>query len=190
TRTGTLGLGSPQSAVPSPDDTIAAIATAPGEGGIGIVRLTGPEARAILGHLFRPANSGAALESHRLGYGHIREPDGGRVVDEVLVAFMRAPRTYTREDLVEINAHGGPLVLRRILDLTLAAGARAAGPGEFTLRAFLNGRIDLAQAEAVMDLVAAQTDAQLRHAAESLGGRLSGAIRAARAAVPGLVAYP
>jgi tRNA modification GTPase len=179
----------PQSAVHSPDDTIAAIATAPGEGGIGIVRLSGAEARAILGHLFRPANSGAALESHRLVYGHIVEPEGARVVDEVLVAFMRAPHTYTREDLVEINAHGGPLVLRRILDLTIAAGARAAGPGEFTLRAFLNGRIDLAQAEAVMDLVAAQTDAQLRHAAESLGGRLSDAIRAVRADILDVMAY-
>src|SRR5207245_6010947 len=118
-----------QSLVLSTDDTIAAIATAPGEGGIGIVRLSGPDSRTILDRLFRPAHPGATLESHRLVYGHLVEPESGRVVDEVLVTFMRAPRTYTREDLVEINAHGGPLLLRRILDLTLAAGARGADAG-------------------------------------------------------------
>ncbi|MBC7237747.1 MAG: tRNA uridine-5-carboxymethylaminomethyl(34) synthesis GTPase MnmE, partial [Chloroflexi bacterium] len=136
------------------DDTIAAISTPLGQGGIGIVRLSGPEALAIARRLFRPADPTwkQGPESHRLYYGHIVHPESGAVVDEVLVAAMRAPRTYTRQDVIEINAHGGPIPLREILELCLASGARLAQPGEFTLRAFLNGRLDLAQAEAVADL--------------------------------------
>ncbi|HEY7779051.1 MAG TPA: hypothetical protein VIC85_02455, partial [Ktedonobacterales bacterium] len=129
-------------------DTIAAIATPPGTGGIGIVRVSGPDAFAIGHALFRPARGSSGGDwtptSHLLTYGHVADPTTDEPVDEVLAAFMRAPHTYTREDVVEINAHGGPLALGRILALALAAGARAARPGEMTLRAFLNGRLDLA----------------------------------------------
>jgi tRNA modification GTPase len=166
------------------DDTIAAIATPPGAGGIGIVRVSGPEAFSVGMALFRPATSSGANDeppsSHLLTYGHVFDPDSGEVVDEVLAAFMRAPRTYTREDVVEINAHGGPLVLRRILELVLAAGARSARPGEMTLRAFLNGRLDLAQAEAVMALINAETDSGRRLALLQFQGALSERVRAAR----------
>ncbi|MFZ5590798.1 MAG: tRNA uridine-5-carboxymethylaminomethyl(34) synthesis GTPase MnmE [Bacillota bacterium] len=158
-------------------DTIAAIATAPGEGAIGIVRLSGPRAVDIAGRIFRPGKRPDAPpwqpQSHRIYYGHIIDPDSGRVVDEVLVAVMLAPRTYTREDVVEINCHGGLTPLRHVLELVLAQGARLAGPGEFTRRAFLNGRIDLAQAEAVIDIIRARTGAALRLAVQQLGGGLS-----------------
>ncbi|HKT38764.1 MAG TPA: tRNA uridine-5-carboxymethylaminomethyl(34) synthesis GTPase MnmE, partial [Ktedonobacterales bacterium] len=165
------------------DDTIAAIATPPGVGGIGIVRLSGPEAFAVGLRIFRPAHPLAEAESppsHQLLYGHAVAPTSDTVIDEVLAAFMRAPRTYTREDVVEISAHGGPLVLRRILELALAAGARTAQPGEMTLRAFLNGRVDLAQAEAVMALINAETDAGHRLALRQLQGELSAQVAQAR----------
>lgn len=152
------------------DDTIAAIATAIGAGGIGIVRLSGPDALSILRQLFRPERS---FVPRTLAYGHIIDPATGEVVDEVLAAWMPAPHTYTCQDVVEIDGHGGPAPLRRILDLCLQHGARLAGPGEFTLRAFLNGRIDLAQAEAVADMVEAKTEAGLRIAVDQLDGRLS-----------------
>jgi tRNA modification GTPase len=170
-------------------ETIAAIATPPGQGGVGIVRLSGPHAFAIGRALFRPgrapredsSDAGSPLPSHQLTYGHVVDPGTGEVVDEVLAAFMRAPHTYTREDVVELDAHGGPLLLRRILGLALAAGARAARPGEMTLRAFLNGRIDLAQAEAVMALIQAESEAGLRLAQRQLAGALSARIAGARA---------
>jgi tRNA modification GTPase len=162
----------------SVDDTIAAIATPVGSGGIGIVRLSGPQARSILALIFRPARPLVPLQ---LTYGHILDPQRGQTVDEVLVAYMPAPRTYTRQDVVEIDCHGGPVPLRRVLELCLAYGARLAGPGEFTLRAFLNGRIDLAQAEAVADVVAAKTEAGLRMAVAQLDGRLSSEIQGIRA---------
>jgi len=165
-----------QRAKTSLDDTIAAIATPVGSGGIGIVRLSGPEARAILARVF--AGDTVPL---RLTYGHVVDPASGETVDEVLAVYMPAPRTYTRQDVVEIDCHGGPVPLRRVLDLCLAHGARLAGPGEFTLRAFLNGRIDLAQAEAVADMVAAQTDAGLRLAVAQLDGHLSDRFQAVRA---------
>jgi len=176
--------GTPTSS-PETDDTIAAIATPPGVGGIGIVRISGPDAFRIGTALFRPAQSGAGLPppSHLLTYGAVADPDSGEIVDEVLAAFMRAPRTYTCEDVVEIDAHGGPLVLRRILELALAQGARAARPGEMTLRAFLNGRLDLAQAEAVMALIAAESEAGRRLAVRQLQGELSTRVQAARAHV-------
>lgn len=165
------------------DDTIAAIATPPGIGGIGVVRLSGPDAFAVGLRIFQPAHplaEGEAPPSHLLLYGHVVDSASGAVVDEVLAAFMRAPRTYTREDVVEISAHGGPLVLRRILGLALAAGARSAQPGEMTLRAFLNGRVDLAQAEAVMALINAETDAGHRLALRQLQGELSAEVGRAR----------
>jgi tRNA modification GTPase len=165
-------------------DTIAAIATPPGAGGVGIVRLSGPRAFGIGRALFRPARpprDDDAPPSRLLTYGHVVDPAGGEVVDEVLAAFMRAPHTYTREDVVEMDAHGGPLLLRRILALALAAGARAARPGEMTLRAFLNGRLDLAQAEAVMALIQAESAAGLRLAMRQLSGDLSARVHAAQA---------
>jgi len=126
-------------------DTIVAISTPIGEGGIGIVRISGNDACRIVTQFFTPE-----LEDHRLVYGHITDPQTNEVVDEVLVSFMAAPRTYTREDIVEINCHSGHLPLQYILSLALRYGARLAQPGEFTLRAFLNGRIDLTQAESVI----------------------------------------
>ena len=172
------------------DDTIVALSTPAGQGGIGIVRLSGPESRAILRALFvAPDGAASRFASHRLYHGHIVDPDTGRRVDEVLAVYMRAPRTYTRQDVVEIDCHGGAAALRAVLALCLAAGARAAGPGEFTLRAFLNGRIDLAQAEAVRDVVAAQTGASLRVAVAQLGGRLSQRVAALRRLLVEALAY-
>lgn len=168
------------------DDTIAAIATPIGVGGIGIVRLSGPAALPILKQLFRPPRP---FTPRTLTYGHIVEPASGRVVDEVLAVWMPAPHTYTRQDIVEIDAHGGPAPLQRILDLCLQHGARLALPGEFTLRAFLNGRIDLAQAEAVADLVEAKTQAGLRLAVEQLDGRLSQQVRRVRERLLGVLAW-
>ena len=171
------------------NDTIAAIATPPGIGGIGVVRVSGAEAFAIvLPLLRRPKGNTDVPPSHLLTYGQIVDPISQEILDEVLVAFMRAPRTYTCEDVVEIQGHGGPLVLRRILRLVLAQGARMANPGEFTLRAFLNGRLDLAQAEAVMDLIGAQTEVGQRLAMQQLRGRISAQVQDGRRNVLGVVA--
>lgn len=182
----------------STNDTIAAIATPPGIGGVGMVRLSGPEALSIALRMFRrPAQAGWKTggtpdpwqpESHRLYFGQAIQPRTGQVLDEVLLAYMRGPRSYTAEDVVEFQAHGGPLVLRRILDAALGEGARLANPGEMTLRAFLNGRIDLAQAEAVMDLIGARTDEGLQLAVGQLQGRLSAQVSAARQDVLGVLA--
>jgi tRNA modification GTPase len=172
------------------DETIAAIATPPGAGGIGIVRISGTEAFAIGLRLFRAADHAyreTPPPSHLLTYGQAVDAATGETVDEVLAAFMRAPRTYTREDVVELHAHGGPLVLQRILALALAAGARAARPGEMTLRAFLNGRLDLAQAEAVMALINAESDAGRRLALRQLHGALSDRVATARSGAAGAV---
>jgi tRNA modification GTPase len=164
-------------------ETIAAIATPPGLGGVGIVRVSGPDAFAIGRRLFRPT-SGRAEEpvSHLLTYGSIIDPATDEPLDDVLIAFFRAPHSYTGEDAVEINAHGGPLILQRILAVILALGARAARPGEMTLRAFLNGRIDLAQAEAVLALINAETDAGRRLAYRQLRGEVSARVQSAREA--------
>src|SRR6266851_4726273 len=171
------------------NDTIAAIGTPPGFGGIGVVRVSGPEAfPLVLPLLRRPGGNTDLPPSHLLTYGHIIDPTTHETLDEVLVAFMRAPHTYTREDVVEIQGHGGPLVLQRILRLLLAQGARMANPGEFTLRAFLNGRLDLAQAEAVMDLISSQTEAGHRLAMQQLRGRISEQIQNARHTVLSILA--
>ena len=167
------------------DDTIAAIATPVGEGGIGIVRLSGPQSASILHRIFVPGRATRAprdsrLESRRLIYGHVIVPESGETVDEVLAVFMAAPWTYTKEDVAEIHCHGGVVPLRRCLELVLGCGARLAQPGEFTLRAFLNGRIDLAQAEAVLDVVRAKTEASLRIAMGQLEGRTSEPVRSIR----------
>jgi tRNA modification GTPase len=154
------------------DDTVAAIATPAGVGGIGVVKISGPSAWAIGERLFQRARVPKSLHSHRLYHGHIVEPETGRPVDEVLTSFMRAPHTYTREDVVEINCHSGMAVLERILELVLRSGARLAEPGEFTRRAFLNGRIDLTQAEAVLEVIRSKTRRSLDLAGEQLRGAL------------------
>lgn len=158
------------------NDTIAAIATPPGKGAIGIVRVSGPLSEQIAVKLFRPAKKSSSLASHRFCFGRILNPKDGRFIDEAMVAFMRGPKTYTREDCIEIQVHGGTLVLREVLDAVLSLGARLAQPGEFTLRAFLNGRIDLPQAEAVLDLVEARSASALRVARQQLQGDLSKAV--------------
>ncbi len=171
-------------------DTISAIATAPGEGSIGIVRLSGNKAIDIGDNLFRGINGGRinAVCSHQAVYGHIIEPNSAKIVDEVLVLVMRAPRSYTKEDVVEIHCHGGQASIKKVLDLTLQSGARLADPGEFTKRAFLNGRLDLAQAEAVIDIIRAKTDASLRMAVGHLTGSLSGKIRGLRQEILRMIA--
>lgn len=163
-------------------DTICAVSTPPGEGGIGIIRVSGSNAVLIASGIFRPhTESGPALgASHTLRYGHVVDPVTNELVDEALVSVMRAPATYTREDVVEINCHGGMVPLWRTMSLLVTAGARQAEPGEFTKRAFLNGRIDLAQAEAVMDIIRAKTDLALRAANEQLLGGLSAEISVLR----------
>ncbi len=170
-------------------DTIAALATPVGTGGIGIVRLSGPRAVAIAARLFHPRRPAPPpWPSHRLMLGAIVDPDTGELVDEVLLALMRAPHSYTREDVVEINCHSGYAVLHRLLGLVLSQGARLAAPGEFTLRAFLSGRIDLTQAEAVLELVQARTDASRRVAATHLGGVLGQEIQRLRGSVLDMLA--
>ena len=154
------------------DDTITAIATPVGTGGIGIIKISGPHAWAIGRQLFHQPKSQKVIQSHHLYHGHITEPETGKTVDEVLISFMRGPTTYTREDVVEINCHSGLSVLDRILELVIRAGARLAEPGEFTRRAFLNGRIDLTQAEAVLDLINSSTKRSLHLASEHLRGGL------------------
>jgi len=164
------------------DDTIAAIATPLGVGGLAVIRLSGSQALAIADRCFRPAGEAAprpsAAASHTLHFGHIVRD--GQTVDEALLAVMRAPRTFTREEVVEITCHGGLLPAQMVLATVLASGARLAAPGEFTLRAFLNGRIDLAQAEAVVDLIHSRTELALRAANEQLAGRLSRRVAALR----------
>jgi tRNA modification GTPase len=152
------------------NDTIAAIATPAGPGGIGIVRLSGPQAREIAGRIFLPRNPIRELQSHRLYLGHLVDPATGSVIDEVLLSVMKGPFSYTREDVVEINSHSGLLLLSKILEITIRTGARLAKPGEFTFRAFLNGRIDLTQAEAVMDLIHSRSEKGLLLAAREMQG--------------------
>ena len=155
------------------DQTIAATATPLGHSGIGIVRISGPDCLAISHTIFRPAKTSHPLQSHRLCYGEVIDPSDGHTVDEALVVYMRAPLTYTREDCLEIQAHGGMTVLQEILDIILKQNVRLARPGEFTLRAFLNGRIDLPQAEAVADIIQAKSHKSLELARRQLCGRLS-----------------
>jgi tRNA modification GTPase len=168
------------------DDTIVAIATPPGRGGIGVVRLAGPEARAIAAPMLRLKHE---LEAGRAVFGELVEPGSaeapfgelgtgvsaphGNRIDEVVVTYFQKPHSYTTDDIIEISAHGSPVVLRHIVELSLAAGARLAEPGEFTMRAFLNGRLDLTQAEAVRDLIDSQTLFQAKVAAQQLEGALS-----------------
>ena len=167
-------------------DTIAAIATPIGSSGIGIIRISGTHSLPIALQLFRlphryQSSEGApvsnlVIPAYQLKYGHICNPDTGNIVDEVLISFMKAPKSYTREDVVEIQSHGGPIVQRKILEAVLHCGARLAEPGEFTKRAFINGRIDLSQAEAVAEVISAKSDAALQIATNQLAGQMTSAI--------------
>jgi tRNA modification GTPase len=157
---------------PREEETIAAISTPFGESGIGIVRISGPLAEPIAKKLFKPKKNQSYFISHHFHYGEIIDPKNGNPIDEVLTVLMKSPKTYTREDIVEIHCHGGYFILQKILELLLEQGARVAEPGEFTRRAFLNGRIDLTQAEAVIDLIRAKTMASLEIASQQLRGVL------------------
>jgi len=155
-------------------DTIAAISTPPGEGGIGIVRLSGDEALDIAEKVYKLGDKRLSDQpSHTIHYGNVYHPKTDEKLDEVMVTVMKAPKTYTREDIVEINTHGGVLVTNKVLQAVLGAGGRLAEPGEFTQRAFLNGRVDLSQAEAVMDVIRAKTDSAMHNAMSQLDGNLS-----------------
>lgn len=155
-------------------DTIVAISTPFGESGIGIVRTSGKESFKIAKSIFRPFQKKkfSQLKDHSINYGWIFDPKNKNIVDEVLLSILKAPRTYTREDMIEINCHGGWLTLKNTLDLVISFGARLANPGEFTLRAFLNGRIDLTQAEAVLDIIRARNDLALKASLHKLKGNL------------------
>ena len=161
------------------DDTIAAIATPPGEGGIGIIRISGEKSKKILEKIFKSA-SGCEIVSRKMTYGHIVEPESENIIDEVLAVYMKGPKTYTAEDTVEINCHGGIIPLRKTLEVVLSCGARMAEPGEFTKRAFLNGRLDLSQAEAVIDVINARTDKSFDVAMQQLEGKFSERIKRIR----------
>ena len=160
-------------------DTIAAISTPLGEGAIGIVRLSGTDSFAIAQKIFKGKDL-SKVASHTLNYGHIIDPDKNEILDEVMVGAMRSPKTFTREDIIEINTHGGIAVTNEILQLVIREGARLAEPGEFTKRAFLNGRVDLTQAEAVMDIIRAKTDKAMNIAVKQLDGSLSDLINNTR----------
>jgi tRNA modification GTPase len=156
------------------EDTIAAIATPIGEGGVAIVRVSGPDAERVAKEIFlRSGGRNGHLRSHTLHHGVVRKPETGEILDEVLLTLMRKPRSYTGEDVVEVHCHGGPFVVRQVLELILSRGARHAEPGEFTKRAFLNGRMDLAQAEAVLDLIRARTEKSAQLALQHTRGQLS-----------------
>ncbi len=155
------------------EDVIAAIATGAGEGGIGIVRISGDDVLDVLSRVYIGSQKPESFESHTIHYGHIVHPDNQSVIDEVLVSFMRAPKSYTAENTVEINCHGGRVALNAVLDVVINAGARLANPGEFTMRAVENGRIDLSQAEAVLNIINAKTERSLRYAEKQLAGGLS-----------------
>jgi len=174
-------------ALPLEGGTIVAISTPYGVGGIGIVRISGPDAEKTADQIFQPKTPPERFPSHRFTYGHVCDPRDDSVVDEALMVVMRAPNTYTREEVVEIHCHGGAVPVRRVLDLVVAQGVRLAEPGEFTRRAFMNGRIDLVQAEAVADIVEAKSATALRFAQRQLDGNLSGEILGAQEALKGLL---
>lgn len=164
-------------------DTITSISTPMGEAAIGIVRLSGPQAVEIADKLYKGKHLLNDVPSHTINYGHIIDPESKEVVEEVMVSVLRAPKTFTREDIIEINCHGGILTINRVLELTMTYGARMAEPGEFTKRAFLNGRIDLSQAEAVMDFIRSKTDRASKVAMNQIEGRLSDLIKKQRQSI-------
>src|SRR5947207_3395137 len=169
-------------------DTIAAISTPPGEGAIALVRVSGADAVAIADKIFRGKEKPSRFASHVQHFGEIFDA-AGKLIDQVMLSIHRAPASYTGEDLIEISCHGGMLVSARVMEACLCAGSRGARPGEFTERAFLNGKMDLTQAEAVIDLIRAKTDLALRSATEQLEGRLGQKIRKIRDALVDLVAH-
>lgn len=171
------------------EDTIAAISTPVGTGGIGIVRVSGKDAFSIAEKVFIGKKPFGKIKSHSMSYGRIVDPDSGEVIDEVLISRMNAPNTYTKEDIVEINCHGGLINLRLILELIIRLGSRLSDPGEFTKRAFLNGRIDLSQAEAVIDIINASSDKGAKAAVVQLEGALSEKIRSYREKLIKLMAH-
>jgi tRNA modification GTPase len=171
------------------DDTIAAIATSIGQSGIGIVKVSGPEALVIAHQVFHPAGKTDIFKPYHLHYGYIVEPSSQTAIDEALVVYMPKPHSYTRQDVIEIQAHGGIVSLQRILQVVLSLGARPAEAGEMTLRAFLNGRLDLAQAEAVLDIIEAKTEAALRVANEQLNGGLSAQVSVVRSTLLDTLAF-
>ena len=168
-------------------DTIAALATPAGAGGIAVIRISGPDAEAVLRACFRRSGGETEWISHRMVYGHAVNA-GGEMLDEAMAVLMRAPRSYTREDVAELHCHGGEFSVRRVLEAVFAAGARPAGPGEFTRRAYENGRIDLTRAEAVMRLISAQGDAEAREALRQMDGAVAREIDGVREAIAGLTA--
>ncbi|MCX7951223.1 MAG: tRNA uridine-5-carboxymethylaminomethyl(34) synthesis GTPase MnmE [Clostridiales bacterium] len=173
------------------DDTIAAISTPVGEGGIGIVRMSGKDSLDIIARIFKSFKNKNVKEmkSYTMMYGFIVDPKSNEKVDEVIISYMKAPNTYTREDIVEVNCHGGVVAVKRILSLILENGARLAEPGEFTKRAFLNGRIDLSQAEAVIDLIRAKTTESMHIALEQSQGKLSSKIKNIMHRLLGILAH-
>lgn len=164
-------------------DTITSISTPMGEGAIGIVRLSGPQAIEIGDTLYKGKKKLSEVDTHTINYGHIIDPETNETVEEVMISVLRAPKTFTREDIIEINCHGGILTINRILELTMTYGARMAEPGEYTKRAFLNGRIDLSQAEAVMDFIRSKTDRASKVTMNQIEGRLSDLIKKQRQSI-------
>lgn len=162
------------------ENTIVAISTAIGNGGIGIVRMSGEKSFEILEKIFRPKNKDAFVKGYQIKYGNIVDPRNEEIIDEVLVSYFVSPKSYTTEDMCEINTHGGMVVEKRILELCLENGAEIASPGEFTKRAFLNGRIDLSQAEAIIDLINSKTIREARESINQLEGHLSSKIESIR----------
>lgn len=171
------------------DDTIVAVSTPPGTGGIAVIRMSGKEAVCIADKFFKGRKKLKDASTHTVNFGHIIDPQNNDVVDEVLATVMRAPRTYTREDIVEINCHGSSAVVKRVLEIAIKNGARPAEPGEFTKRAFLNGRIDLSQAEAVIDLINSKTSESSKAALGQLEGKLSQKLKKARDKLIELLAH-
>lgn len=170
-------------------ETIAAISTPFGRGGIGIIRLSGDQALDIADRVFKGKKPVAQMKTHTINYGKVIDPESCEVIDEALLSVMKAPNTFTRENVAEINCHGGTVVLMRIMDLVLREGAVPAQPGEFTRRAFMNGRLDLSQAEAVIDIINAKTSESSRAAVEQLEGSISARIREVRGKLIELIAH-
>jgi tRNA modification GTPase len=171
------------------DETITAISTPYGTGGIGIVRISGQSSFEIASKIFKGRKSFNTIKSHTINYGKIIDPKSGEILDEVLLSKMSKPYTFTREDMIEINCHGGMVVLKNVLELIVREGARLAEPGEFTKRAFLNGRIDLSQAEAVIDLINSKTKESSKAAIEQLEGKLSEKVKKTRKKLIELIAH-
>lgn len=172
-------------------DTITAISTAIGEGGISIIRVSGERALQVVGRIFKGKNAKGldTMGTYTMRHGHIVELGGDDVIDEVIVSYMKGPRSFTAEDTVEINCHGGIVATNKVLENVIKAGARMAEPGEFTKRAFLNGRIDLSQAEAVIDIIRAKTELSMKSAVLQAGGNLSAAVRELREKLIALIAH-